>query len=228
MTSIVETVGFLGAGKMATALAQGMLAQQVIVPEKLLASDPFPSAIEDFCLKTKGNSKHSNRELVRDCDVVILAVKPQNVPTVLDDIREDWSTEKLLISIAAGVRLSTIETKLMAGARVIRVMPNTPCLVAAGACAFSPGSSATPEDLLQVVRLLETVGIVEQVPEKLLDVVTGLSGSGPAYVYQIIEALSDGAVRMGLPRSMATQFSAQTVYGAAKMVLETGGTSWDA
>lgn len=222
MTAIVETIGFLGAGKMATALARGMVARQVIAPERLFASDSSPEALREFCLQTEGNPEKTNRELVRQCDLLVLAVKPQHVGEVLEDIQNDWSPKKLLISIAAGVRLAALESKLPSKARIVRVMPNTPCLVAAGACAFSPGTSATDEDARQVALLLETVGLAEQVPERLLDVVTGLSGSGPAYVYQIIEALSDGAVRMGLPRAIATKFTAQTLLGAAKMVLETG------
>jgi pyrroline-5-carboxylate reductase len=222
MTAIVERIGFLGAGKMASALARGMLAQQVIVPERLFASDPSAAALQEFCRETGGKPMNSNADLVRECDLVVLAVKPQHVAAVLEDIGAAWTSEKLLISIAAGVRLATMEAQLKPDSRIVRVMPNTPCLIAAGACAFSPGTSATPDDSRQVSRLLETVGLVEQVPEKLLDVVTGLSGSGPAFVYQIIEALSDGAVRMGLPRPIATRFAAQTVYGAARMVLETG------
>lgn len=227
MTSIAEKIGFLGAGKMATALARGMLAQQVIVPERLFAADPSSAALQEFCRETGGTPLKSNPDLVRECDLLFLAVKPQHVAPVLEEIGDVWSDRKLLVSIAAGVKLSSIEGRLNAGARVIRVMPNTPCLVSAGACAFSPGSSVTENDSQRVARLLETVGLVEQVPEKLLDVVTGLSGSGPAYVYQIIEALSDGAVRMGLPRSIATKFAAQTVLGAARMVLETGAHPGD-
>jgi pyrroline-5-carboxylate reductase len=222
MTAIAEKIGFLGAGKMATALARGMLAQQMIVPERLFASDPSSAALQEFCRETGGNSLKSNPDLVRECELLVLAVKPQHVAPVLGEIKDHLSGEKLLISIAAGIRLTAIERNLKPDSRVVRVMPNTPCLIASGACAFSPGTFATADDTRRVAQLLETVGLVEQVPEKLLDVVTGLSGSGPAYVYQIIEALSDGAVRMGLPRTMATKFAAQTVMGAARMVLETG------
>jgi pyrroline-5-carboxylate reductase len=141
---------------------------------------------------------------------------------VLTGLRSKFTTNHLLISIAAGVTLAKLESALPPGARVIRVMPNTPALVGRAASAFALGKCATPADGELARRLLSAVGIAFQVKEPLLDAVTGLSGSGPAYVFQFIEALSDGGVAAGLPRDLATKLAAQTVLGAAKMVLETG------
>jgi pyrroline-5-carboxylate reductase len=149
-------------------------------------------------------------------------VKPDQVAAVLAEQRGNFTNAHLLISIAAGVTLAKMEAALLAGTRVIRVMPNTPALVGEAAAAFALGKSATAADGELVKKLLSAVGIAFQVKESLLDAVTGLSGSGPAYVYQFIEALSDGGVAAGLPRDIATKLAAQTVLGAAKMVLETG------
>ena len=155
-------------------------------------------------------------------NVLILAVKPQVLPAALKELAEQIGPDQLVVSIAAGIRLSVLESGLRPGTRVIRVMPNTPCLVGAGACGISTGSHATSRDMEIVSALLESVGIVEVIPEKLMDALTGLSGSGPAYVFQMIEALSDGGVLMGLPRKTATRLAAQTLLGSARMVLETG------
>ena len=163
-----------------------------------------------------------NAEVAKFANVLILATKPDQVPAALADISHAFTKSHLLVSIAAGVKLAKLEAALPAGARVIRVMPNTPALVSAGASAFALGKSATAADGELAKKLLFAVGIAFQVKESLLDAVTGLSGSGPAYVYQFIEALSDGGVASGLPRDVATKLAAQTVRGAAKMVLETG------
>ena len=159
-------------------------------------------------------------EVVR-ARVLVLAVKPDQVAGVLTEIRPHLAERHLVISIAAGVPLANLEALLPAGARVIRVMPNTPALVGASASAFALGASATREDAALTERLFSAVGVVFEVREKLLDAVTGLSGSGPAYVYLMIEALSDGGVAAGLPRDVATRLAAQTVFGSAKMVLAT-------
>jgi pyrroline-5-carboxylate reductase len=141
---------------------------------------------------------------------------------VLSDLRSAVTPQKLIVSIAAGITLTSLSDGLSSTTRLIRVMPNTPCLVGSGASAFTRGGAASEQDGELVNSLLSTVGLAFEVPEKLLDAVTGLSGSGPAYVYQIIEALSDGGVRVGLPRDVATKLAAQTVMGAAQMVLSTG------
>jgi len=152
----------------------------------------------------------------------VLAVKPQHMPAVLKEIAKGVEGRHLFVSVAAGVPLSAMASALGQNTRIIRVMPNTPCLVGAGATAFARGAKATEEDAALVERLFSTIGIAMEVTEPLLDAVTGLSGSGPAYVFQVIEAMSDGGVRSGLPRNVATRLAAQTVLGAAKMVLDTG------
>jgi pyrroline-5-carboxylate reductase len=214
-------IGFIGAGKMASALAAGMLKAGVIESNRVSATDVSADALQAFSELTSAQIRESPVEVLQNSDVVIIAVKPQHLPRLLTDMQLGISDDLLVISIAAGVSLSTLETGLKSTGRLIRVMPNTPCLVGAGASGYSLGTKATAEDASLLEKLLSTVGVVKQVDESLLDAVTGLSGSGPAYVYQFIEALSDGGVRMGLPRQTATELAAQTVLGAAKMVLET-------
>lgn len=222
MSTSQITVGFLGAGQMATALAKGFLAAGQLVVNQLIACDVLPAAVERFREQTGGRAAKSVGEVLENSDVVFLAVKPQHMAGLLTDAAKSVKDSHLFVSIAAGIPLSTLEAGLGPKARVIRVMPNTPCLVSQGASAFSLGSRATPADGELVQSLLSTVGIAVPVAESLLDAVTGLSGSGPAYVYVMIEALSDGGVRMGLPRDAATRLAAQTVLGAAQMVLSTG------
>jgi pyrroline-5-carboxylate reductase len=216
------TIGFLGAGKMATALAKGFVNAGLVTGKQIIASDVIQAAAAAFAKEVGAKTTAFNPDVVKFADVLILAVKPDQVSGVLSEIHEHFTEKHLLISIAAGVTLAKLEAGLGAGARVVRVMPNTPALVGASASAFAPGKSALPADGELVQKLLASVGVVFQVKESLLDAVTGLSGSGPAYVYQFIEALSDGGVASGLPRDVATKLAAQTVLGAAKMVLETG------
>ncbi|HWL09899.1 MAG TPA: pyrroline-5-carboxylate reductase [Planctomicrobium sp.] len=214
-------VGFIGAGKMATALAKGLIEARFTSAEQIVASDVYSAARDQFTNETGSTTFDGNSEVLQRSQVIILAVKPQSLSEVFTRLKEGLTTDHLIVSIAAGVTLSKIEAALP-GHRVIRVMPNTPCLVGAGASAFARGSHATSEDAALVQRLLATVGLALEVPESQLDAVTGLSGSGPAYVFEIIEALSDGGVLAGLPRATATKLAAQTLLGAAKMVLETG------
>ncbi len=220
--TITLTVGFIGAGQMATALAKGFLAAGTLSPELIVACDVIPEAGHRFVERTGARLAASNRDVASQANVLFLAVKPQQMLHVLADLRDVIHNEHLIVSIAAGVSLKAMAAGLSHEVRLIRVMPNTPCLVGCGASAFSRGTHVTDDDAALVQRLLSNVGIAVEVPEKLLDAVTGLSGSGPAYVYQIIEAMSDGGVRMGLPRDTATKLAAQTVLGAAQMVLTTG------
>jgi pyrroline-5-carboxylate reductase len=214
-------VGFLGAGRMATALARAWIAAGLTRADRTLASDPSPAAREVFASHGM-RAVPDNRAVVTESDVIVLAVKPQNMPALLEEIRSQLVPRHLVVSIAAGVTIPRICDALGPGRRLIRVMPNTPCLVGASASAYSPGDGATADDAALVKKLLEAVGLAIQLPEHLLDAVTGLSGSGPAFVYVVIDALSDGGVRMGLPRAAAVALAAQTVLGAAKMALETG------
>ncbi|MEW4526453.1 MAG: pyrroline-5-carboxylate reductase [Maioricimonas sp. JB045] len=216
------TIGFLGAGRMATALARGFLAAGLVTPDRLFASDVLEAARDRFAGETGATTFTSGLDVARQGRVLFVAVKPQYVGPVLDEIRESAGEDHLLVSIAAGVTLETLAEHAGPERRIVRVMPNTPALVNAGAAGFALGAQATPEDGDLVQQLLSAVGVAYQVPESLLDAVTGLSGSGPAYVFQIIEALADGGVRSGLPRDVAQSLAAQTVLGAARMVLETG------
>jgi len=215
-------IGFLGAGKMATALARGFVNAELVFPREIMASDPYETARKHFSDEVGAPVTAANTEVADFAPVLILATKPDQVAAVLAEIHPRYTAKHLLISIAAGVTLAKLEQALPAGARVIRVMPNTPALIGAGASAFAPGKHATPGDVELAGKLLSAVGLALPVKESLLDAVTGLSGSGPAYAYQFIEALSDGGVASGLPRDISTKLAAQTVMGAAKMILETG------
>jgi len=215
-------IGFLGAGKMATALAKGFVRAEIAFPRELIASDPVAAARKHFSDEVGAKTTESNVEVAKFANILILATKPDQVASALAEISGAFGKNHLLISIAAGVTLAKLEANLPANARVVRVMPNTPALVGAGASAFAPGKNATAADAELATKLLSAVGVAMQVKESLLDAVTGLSGSGPAYVYQFIEALSDGGVAAGLPRDVATRLAAQTVLGGAKMVLDTG------
>ncbi len=220
--SETQRIGFVGAGRMATALAKGLTSSGFTSPEQVVASDPLPAAHEQFSQQTGGRIVETNSDVFHDANIVFLAVKPQQMEAVLADVQDAVTSEHLLVSIAAGVPISTLTAALGKASRVVRVMPNTPALVGVGAAAYAIGGAATEHDGRLVEAMLSTVGIAVSVPEQLLDAVTGLSGSGPAYVFQVIEALSDGGVLVGLPREAATRLAAQTVLGAARMVLETG------
>jgi pyrroline-5-carboxylate reductase len=214
-------IGFLGAGQMASALARGWTTAKLVSPEEGLASDPSPEARAMFSERSGWKAVPSNRDVVVDSEVLVLAIKPQAMSSVISDVRSLIKTHQVIVSIAAGVTLQRLTDEIGEGRRIIRVMPNTPCLLGASATGYSPGPAATAEDIELVHRLFNAIGKAYRLPEHLLDAVTGLSGSGPAYVYVIIEALSDGGVRAGLPRDVATGLAAQTVLGAARMVLET-------
>ncbi len=216
------TIGFLGGGKMASALAKGVLSAGLVKPAHLFASDPMAAARSAFASQTGAKTTVSNLDVVQFARVLVLAVKPGHVGELLEEIRPVITPGHLLISIAAGVPIAKLESGLPGGARVIRVMPNTPALLGASASAYALGKAATAADATLAQQIFSAVGIAFQLKESLLDAVTGLSGSGPAYAYLMIEALSDGGVAGGLPRDVATKLAAQTLLGSAKMVLETG------
>jgi pyrroline-5-carboxylate reductase len=215
-------IGFLGAGQMATALAAGWAKAELLDIQRSRAADPYPDARTKFQTATGIASGESNRAVIEACDVLVLAVKPQVMHAVLAEAKPAVRPAQLVVSIAAGVTLKTLADGLGESTRLVRVMPNTPCLVRASATGFAPGSTATAEDAALVEKLFSAVGVAYRVPEHLLDAVTGLSGSGPAFVYLFIEALADGGVKCGLPRNVAQALAAQTVLGAAQMVLQTG------
>ena len=214
---------------MATALMDGIISAKLYSPPDIHCSDIYPPARESAA--KKGYTAHETNEGVcaNATDAIMICVKPNCVNDACADIERYLAGRNpalcpeevpLIISIAAGITLETLQT-LLPSKRIVRVMPNTPCLVSSAASAFALGHHATTSDEKLVSSLFNSVGLAIQVPESQLDAVTGLSGSGPAYVFQFIEALSDGGVRAGLPRNVATQLAAQTVKGAAEMVLRT-------
>lgn len=220
MTS--KRIGFVGAGQMARALASGLVRSGQAKGDAIIAFDPVAAAWEEFAAAVpQARRATSNRQVVDESDVIVLAVKPQSFAGAAQEMKGAVTREKLIVSILAGTTLAQLAQGL-GSERVVRVMPNTPCLVGRGASGFACGSGCSAEDSEQVGQLLSAVGLAFPLAEPLLDAVTGLSGSGPAYVYLMIEALSDGGVRMGLPRGVATSLAAQTVLGAAEMVLTTG------
>lgn len=210
----------LGSGKMGTALLQGIVARGVCSASDISISDPSAEALAKAASCVPGvRIAASNGEAAGGADVVLLCVKPAGILPLIDSLSA--LPPALLISIAAGVTLGSMEP--FAGPhRVVRVMPNTPALVGKGAAAYAPGALATEADCVLTEQILSAVGTVTRVPEKLLDAVTGLSGSGPAYLYLVIEALADGGVAEGLTKEQALLLAAQTAAGAAEMVLQTG------
>lgn len=221
MTPSPLAVGFVGAGQMATALAVGWARAGLLDAGRSVATDPYPTARAKFADATGVRATDTPAD-VAAADVLVLAVKPQVMAAALAELRPSLQPRHLVVSIAAGVTLKALADGLGHDTRLARVMPNTPCLVGASASGYAVGPAATPDDAAAVGRLFGAVGTAFAVPEHLLDAVTGLSGSGPAFVYVAIEALADGGVRAGLPRDVAQALAAQTVLGAAKMVLETG------
>jgi len=216
------TIGFVGCGQMARALGQGFLAAQSIAANRIVAYDPFAEAGEAFAGLLPGATlATSNEQVVGTADLVVLAVKPQVAAEAMSEMKPAINSAKIVVSIVAGLSLESLCQGLGTN-RVVRVMPNTPCLVQQGALGFSAGSGATADDCQTIHDLLAAVGVVVRVSESQLDAVTGLSGSGPAFVFTVIEALSDGGVRMGLSREVAMQLAAQTVLGSASLVLQSG------
>ncbi|MEI8341856.1 MAG: pyrroline-5-carboxylate reductase [Verrucomicrobiota bacterium] len=214
-------LGFIGSGKMAAALVEGVLQAGVFAKGDIIVTDRYEAAVKALVKKCRVKSVPDNATLAAQSDVIVCCVKPGDAEEALAIVRESGA-EKLVISIMAGVTLSRLRDYCGKKARVVRVMPNTPALIHKGAAAYAPGKGAPVEDAAVVEKIFAAVGKVFCVKEDLMDVVTGLSGSGPAYVYVVIEALADAGVLMGLPRELSLQLAAQTVSGAAEMVLQTG------
>ncbi|NTW05398.1 MAG: pyrroline-5-carboxylate reductase [Peptococcaceae bacterium] len=215
-------VGFIGGGAMAGALLTGLVNSEKVSPVNLYVSDVNQERLDFLRDSLKVNTLTDNREIVSLSDVVIFALKPGVVFSVIKGIEQEITAEKTMISIVAGVSCASLEAVLGVNASVVRVMPNTPALVGAGASAISLGLRASGRDADRALAIFNAVGSAVQVPETMMDAVTGLSGSGPAYMFVILEALADAGVRMGLPRDIASVLSAQTMLGSAKMMLESG------
>lgn len=213
-------IGFIGAGQMATALAAGIAHGDT--PSEIAAYDPSDAAIDNFRAALDGKEVgvcESTVELARSSDIVFIAVKPQMLEPALTGLTEVFEPGKTYVSVVAGASISRLQ-ELSGSSQIIRTMPNTPCLVGAGAIAISASESVAEDKVDEVRNLLAQVGKVVDVSESQINAVTGLSGSGPAYVYTFIEALIDGGVMTGLPRSVARELAIQTVLGASKMVAE--------
>ena len=217
-----EKIGFIGGGKMGEALINGILRAGLSSSDKIMVSDVDKKRLQILEKEAGIKTTQDNKKITSDSDIIILAVKPNMMGSVLDELNSEITSKHLIISIAAGIPLSFIESSLNKGCRAIRVMPNTPCLVGETAAGYALGKKATRNDGKLVGQLLDAVGKSFLLDEKYLDAVTGLSGSGPAFIYVVIEALADGGVKMGLPRDVAITLAAQTAFGAAKMVLESG------
>ena len=214
-------IGFIGAGKMATAMIQGLLAKGVYSKDEIIA-----------CCRSQTTKKRVSEELgisvstdpasvFSATDIIVIAVKPNQIEGILTTNSVANSTNKLLISIAAGIKIPTLES-YVPDSRIVRVMPNVCCTVLESASSYTLGTKATDEDRQCVKRILEAIGMAFEIPESKIDAVTGLSGSSPAYMFMVIDALADGGVLMGLPRDVALKLAAQTMLGSAKTVLETG------
>jgi pyrroline-5-carboxylate reductase len=215
----MTTIGFIGAGNMAEALIRGLL-RGTFAPDQITASGPREERMRELREKF-GIAATTDNTAAASADIVVLAVKPQILKRVLDEVADRIRPDALVISIAAGVPVSAIQSRLAAGARVIRAMPNTPALVDAAATAIAGGEHASEADLAAAKRIFDAVGITVILEESQLDAVTGLSGSGPAYMFLILEALSDAGVKVGLSRRTSQLLAAQTVLGSAKLLLET-------
>ena len=214
-------IGFIGAGKMAKAMIEGLLAKGLYTKDEIIASCRSESTRQIIGRELGIEVTTDSSIVFESTDLIILAVKPNQICKILAANSVANSTEKLLVSIAAGINISTIE-KYVPDSRIIRVMPNVCCTVSESASSYTLGTKATVDDGKKVKEILEAVGVAFEVAEKDIDAVTGLSGSSPAYMFMVIDALADGGVLMGLPRDIAIRLAAQTMLGSAKTVLETG------
>jgi pyrroline-5-carboxylate reductase len=214
-------IGFIGGGNMAEALIKGLISSGVYKKSDIIVSDNVKKRLDHLKSAYGVAVTHDNKELAAKSELVVLSVKPNAIRKIVNEIKAKITAQKILISIAAGIPVSLISGILKKKAKIVRVMPNTPALVLAGAAALYCSPNLSEEEKERVKKIFESVGIAYIVEdEKLLDTVTGLSGSGPAFVSMFIEALSDGGVKMGLPREAALRLAAQTVYGTAKMIIE--------
>lgn len=217
-----QTIAVIGAGHMAGALLGGMLKSKLVPAKSIVAARRSTEALAELQKKWGVRTSTDNRKAVAGADIVILAVKPQMAKKVMEELAGHITKDQLVISVMAGITTASISKTLRVDGPVVRAMPNTPCLVDAGATAVAAGARAGERELKLAEAVFGAVGLVVTLPESALDAVTGLSGSGPVYIYMVIEAMIDGGVKMGIPRAIAAKLAAQTVFGAAKLVIETG------
>jgi pyrroline-5-carboxylate reductase len=216
-----KTIGFLGAGNMAEAMIRGLIQGHVVLPANIFASAPRAERLDELATTYGIVTSTDNAEVARRADILILSVKPQILERVVHEVSAHVRPGTMVMSIAAGVDTATIESLLPPASRVMRAMPNTPALVRAGATAISRGQHATDADVAEAKLVFDAVGMSVVLDENQLDAVTGLSGSGPAYIFLILEALADAGVKVGLSRRNAQRLAAQTVMGSAKLLLDT-------
>jgi len=214
-------VGIIGAGFMGSSILKGLLAKGIVGAKEVFVSDVDSVKLDKLVKETGVRAFTDNSLVAREAEVLMICVKPQQMAEALASLRPSVTPSHLVVSIAAGIKIRAIEKSLADGVRVVRAMPNQACLIGLSATAFSPGKNATAEDRSTVEKIFSSVGRVFLVEEEMLDAVTGLSGSGPAYAYMVIEALAEGGVKAGLTREVAIALAAQTLLGAATMVLET-------
>ena len=218
---VAKSIGFIGAGNMAEALMRGIISKKLYGKKDIIASEIYEPRRKFISDSLGVDVTADSADVVRSAKFVVVAVKPQQIGEAMSSLRGLFTKDHLVMSIAAGVTIETL-TAHVPDSKIVRVMPNQPCMVLASASAFACGRNVTEDDKRTVKGVLDAVGISVELKEELLDAVTGVSGSGPAYAYMMIGALSDGGVLMGLPRDVSTRLAAQTLYGAAKTILETG------
>lgn len=217
-----QRIGFIGLGNMGNAILQGVLASNIVPGAQIYVYDTHPEKGQALNQSYSINNLSSGRDVARESDIVFLAVKPNVIVDVLNDIQKELKKNTIVVSIAAGVTIKTIANSVGYEQKIVRVMPNTPALVNAAMCSITPNTEVTDEEIAVIQSLLNCIGATEVVPEYLIDAVIGASGSSPAFVFMFIEALADGAVKGGLSRKQAYRFAAQAVMGSAKLLLETG------
>lgn len=215
-------LGFIGTGNMASAIMGGIIGKKMIPAEEIIGADLFTPGREKVKAQFGIQVTEKNQEVVEKAEVIILSVKPQFYEEVIHQIKDYVKKEQIIITIAPGKTLAWLSEKFGKEVKIVRTMPNTPALVGEGMTAMCPNAYMEKEETEYVKQLLASFGRVEEVPERLMDVVVSVSGSSPAYVFMMIEAMADAAVSGGMPRVQAYQFAAQAVLGSAKMVLETG------
>ena len=217
-----KIIGFIGSGNMANAMVGGIINANLVPSINVVCSDHSMAKLENMHKRYGITIATNNSEVASKSDILILSVKPQFYPEVINEIKDQVKENTIVVSIAAGQKIESIKNLFGKEIKIVRAMPNTPALVAEGMAALSPCPMVLPEELDLICNIFNSFGKCEVVSEKLMDVVTGLSGSSPAFIFMIIEAMADGAVLEGMPRDKAYKFAAQTVLGSAKMVLETG------
>ena len=217
-----KKIGFIGCGNMARAMVGGIVRAGVVSKDQIVMSDPHEAAREAVFAEFAVATTEKNVDVVRRSDIVVVAVKPHLYPAVLGEVVDALRPSHLVVTIAAGQTIAAVEAVIGGDRRVVRTMPNTPALVGEGMSALCPNANVTEEELQEVRGLFAAFGKAEVVPERLIDAVIGVSGSAPAYIFMVIEAMADAAVAAGMARGQAYTFASQAVLGSAKMVLKTG------